>query len=204
MKRLVPFALLVVVLTAVSAAEPRPQPDPPQRTIVDRNHDNRLEYGPGELTQLRTDLAQRGSGGTARQLIFFAQMTDTQLVDEESPARVEFVDRIGPPYEAAYRPQEGLMPMVLAQEVGAVRARRPELVMDTGDNTENTQRNETRWFNDTLDGGEVTPDSGRRSCSAPSGFAGARGGLVYYEPDRSSGQDGPGYSPSLRTYLRTV
>ena len=160
MKRLAPLALLVAILAGASAAEPRPQPDTPRRTIVDRNHDNRLEYGPREAIQLRTDLAQRGSGGTARQLIYFAQMTDTQLVDEESPARVEFVDRIGPPYEAAYRPQEGLLPLVLAEEVRAVRALRPEVVMVTGDNTDNTQRNETRWFIDILDGGVVKPDSG--------------------------------------------
>jgi metallophosphoesterase (TIGR03767 family) len=204
-KRLAPLALLVAVLAGASAAEPRPQPDTPRPTIVDSNGDNRLEYGPAEPVQLRTDLAQRGTGGTARQLLYFAQMTDTQLVDEESPARVEFVDRIGLPYEAAYRPHEGLMPMVLAQEVRAVRALRPELVMVTGDNTDNTQRNETRWFIDTLDGGVVTPDSGvRGTCRAPSGFGGVRGARRYYEPDRSSGQDGPGYSPSVRLNRRTV
>ena len=206
MKRLAPLALLVAVLAGASAAEPRPQPDRPRPTIVDRNHDNRLEYGPAEATRLRTDLAQRGSGGTAKQLIYFAQMTDTQLLDEESPARVEFVDRIGPPYEAAYRPHEGLMPMVLAQEVRAVRALRPELVMVTGDNTDNTQRNEARWFIDILDGGIVNPDSGApRRCLAQRGaFKSVRGSRRYYEPDRSTGQDGPGYSPSLRRNLRSV
>jgi metallophosphoesterase (TIGR03767 family) len=196
------FALL---LLAVGGASAHPQAQGGQ-TIVDRNHDNRLEYGPAEAIRLRTDLAQRLPGGSPRRLIHFAQMTDTQLVDEESPARVEFVDRIGPPYEAAYRPQEGLLPMVLAEEVRAVRAQRPELVMVTGDNTDNTQRNETRWFIDILDGGVVKADSGapRRCVKLRGRFTNVRGDRRYYEPDRSTGQDGPGYSPSARTNLRTV
>jgi metallophosphoesterase (TIGR03767 family) len=196
---------LALLLLAVGGASAHPQAQS-GRTIVDRNHDNRLEYGPAEPIQVRTDLAQRGSGGTARQLIYFAQMTDTQLLDEESPARVELIDRIGPPYESAYRPQEGLLPMVLAEEVRAVRALRPELVMVTGDNTDNTQRNETRWFIDILDGGVVKPDSGApRRCLAQRGkFRNVRGSRRYYEPDRSSGQDGPGYSPSARRNLRAV
>jgi metallophosphoesterase (TIGR03767 family) len=203
-KRLALALLLFLVFVPQAGAPPQPQYD--LRTIVDRDNDNRLEWGPREQYTLRTDLAQRGPGGTRRLLIHFAQMTDTQLVDEESPARVEFVDRIGPPYDAAYRPQEGLLPMVLNEEVRAVRAQRPELVIVTGDNADNTQQNETRWFIDTLDGGVVVPDSGTsRLCARRRGlFRGVRDGRRYYEPDHSKGQDGPGYSPLESANRRAV
>jgi metallophosphoesterase (TIGR03767 family) len=196
---------LALLLLAVGGASAHPTAQT-GRTILDGNHDNRLEYGPAEPIQLRTDLAQRGSGGTPTRLIHFAQMTDTQLVDEESPARVEFVDRIGPPYEAAYRPQEGLLPMVLNEEVRAVRAQKPEVVIVTGDNADNTQRNETRWFIDILDGGVVVPDSGTsRLCARRRGlFRGVRGARRYYEPDHSKGHDGPGYSPLESANRRAV
>lgn len=141
-------------------------------------------------------------------------MTDLHVVDEESPLRVEYLDRLGDPFTSAYRPQEGLSTQVLNEmirqlrnTVSPVTQRQIELAMTTGDNSDNTQLNETRWFIDVLDGGkQVDPNSGvEGTCEPPDGklYDGVRGNDEYYEPDRSPGsesgndnEDGPGYSPN--------
>jgi metallophosphoesterase (TIGR03767 family) len=183
----------VIVSAAAGAAIPRT----PRPTILDTNGDNRLEAGPREGFATRTELAPANPSRTNRELVTFGHVTDTQLVDEESPARVEFVDRIGEVFErAAYRPDEGLMPQVLSEQVRALRALALDVVVTTGDNVDNAQLNETRAFIDVMDGGLVNPDSGRRgtcgSRQAGPRYAGVRGGGRYYEPDRAG--DGPGYA----------
>jgi 3',5'-cyclic AMP phosphodiesterase CpdA len=135
--------------------------------------------------------------------VFFAQLTDTHVVDEESPLRVEFTDPLAGPFTSAYRAQEGLSAQVLDGMVDQVRntvspvtRRRLDLVMTTGDNTDNTQLNETRWMIDVMDGRQsVNPDSGVAGACGPAGYDGVRGGGRYYEPDASDGEDGRGYSP---------
>src|SRR5687767_9483083 len=106
--------LLVLLLLPASATADQPARLP--RTIVDANRDNLLEYGPAEPYTVRSELAAKSGSGNAVRLIHFAQMTDTQLVDEESPIRVEFIDRLGGSFNAGYRTQEGLLPFVLNEE----------------------------------------------------------------------------------------
>ena len=96
------LALLLAVPAATATTPPTVQ-----RTIVDANRDNLLEYGPAEPYVTRADLVPRATTTPGSPLIRFAQMTDTQLVDEESPARVEFIDRLGEAFNAGSRPQEG-------------------------------------------------------------------------------------------------
>jgi metallophosphoesterase (TIGR03767 family) len=202
------FAIAGVLTVGTSAAVPPPSTI--TATIVDRNGDGLLEQGPGEPVVVRDDF---GVGGSARNpsaapLLFFAQMTDFQLVDEESPARVELVDKYGGSLNAAYRPQEGLLPFVIEEAVQQLRRARSrngrplELVMVTGDNVDNTQLNETQWYLSLLDGGVLDPNSGTsqgtcRVRNPRARYHGVRGGGQFYEPDRSGrGIDGPGYSPN--------
>jgi len=130
--------------------------------------------------------------GRRRSLAFFAQLTDPQLADEMSPARVDFVDPAGGALKSAWRPQEALGPHTFDAVVRNVNANRRSPVRDrrgrrarlgfaitTGDLADNQQLNETRWFRQVLDGGRVDPFSG-----APIGLANPCSGATETEVAR--------------------
>ena len=227
MRRLLAGALLAALtgIGMAGVAEARPASTTVQ-TIVDRDGDGRLEPGPGENHVLRQELGVKTPLARPRNLAFFAQLTDTHVVDEESPLRVEFTDKLGLVFTSAYRPHEGISAQVMNEMVDQVRntnspvdGRNLELVMTTGDNTDNTQCNETRWMIDLMDGRTtVDPDSGldapkaftpSQLCLAPSTpavpaipacdftangllYDGVRNDGEYYEPDGAG--DGPDYT----------
>ncbi len=135
----------------------------------------------GEPTLVRGDLlagVTRGSG-TRTPLAAFAQFTDMHIIDAQSPARVEFLDRFNDPgspvasiapFSSAYRPWEMLTAHVADAMVrrmndlagGPVTGRPLDFTISTGDNADNTQYNELRWQIDVMDGHTtVRPDSGR-------------------------------------------
>lgn len=136
-----------------------------------------LQRGAGERHRLRRHPAARPSDRRAsrrQSLAFFGQLTDPQIADEMSPARVDFLDPAGNAISSSWRPQEALGLQVFDQTVRNLNAnRRSELrgrggkrarmgfAITTGDLADNQQLNETRWFKTVLDGGTVDPYSGK-------------------------------------------
>ena len=137
----------------------------------------RLVHGPGEPHLVRTDLgvaAGARRAATRRALVAFGQFTDTHLQDSQSPARVEWLDRYNDgagsalPFDAAWRPQETLTTHLAAAMVrqlsrlthGPVTGAKVGFLACTGDNIDNSQLNELRWFIDLMDGRTIRPDSG--------------------------------------------
>ncbi|MGN6202833.1 MAG: hypothetical protein ACTHNY_10580 [Solirubrobacterales bacterium] len=167
-----PFALSLAV------ADPLGQSTVQQRIVPDGSAGfDYLGTGAGEPYTVREagfGSAQPGREGRRVSLAYFGQLSDFQLADEESPARVEFSDPAGSPVEAAFRPWEAMEPFIddaMIRQVDAFSGAAPvpsgdgsrapmNFAIDTGDSADSQQLNETEWVRTLLEGGTLDPNSG--------------------------------------------
>ena len=114
-----------------------------------------VELAPGEPVLPRTlDGSEPPAPGPAPKLLArFVHLADTQLSDDESPARLVNFDQFS---DGAYRPQEGYICRMLnaaARTINRIHEDRPlGFVLLGGDNIDNAQGNELAWFLGILDG----------------------------------------------------
>jgi len=156
--------------------------------------DGQLRVGSGEALVDRTELGPRAVGTSV--LATIAHITDAHVLDASSPARVSFLDRLGPPFQSTFRPHETLTAQVLAGAVASVRALGPQVVVQGGDLIDNDQSNELAHALAVLRGGPVRPGSG------PDGYFGVQLASdpdpFYYRPDL----DAPRHPGLLRAAVR--
>jgi 3',5'-cyclic AMP phosphodiesterase CpdA len=183
MGRATPLVLLAFAFAAGCGSEGAASSPPPastlQATLADPDGDGFLERAGGEPL-----LPRGGDARPGRTLATFGQLTDTHVRDEESPARVPFLDRLGAPFNSTFRPHEAFSPQVLDAAVRALAWARPQAVVVTGDIIDSAQENELEQALAALGGGVVQPDSGGPGYDGVQ--AAANPDPFYYRPDNDA------------------
>jgi metallophosphoesterase (TIGR03767 family) len=159
-----------------------------------------LAFAGGEAHVLRQELAPSPrSGGARRSIVHLAHLSDMQIADVQSPARMEFVESLPrrarlTPFLPAHRPYEALAAHAVDAVVRTVRALPPSpvtgapvaLAVTTCDAVDNRQWNELQWFLSLMDGGSVAADAGGPEFE---GFQAASwGDSTFWQPDAPTGR----------------
>ena len=217
-------ATLVAVMPATGAAQSTDaQPGTTEaQTIVgdpDAPFSQLRSGGPGWTRVVRGDLASAAQARERRRrsLLYLAALDELHYTDEESPARVEFLDYAGTPFTSAWFPFEALRAHAIDQTFRSVnrfvpaspvadgngRRARMALALTTGDSADNQHVNEVRGYVGLLEGGRFDPNSGTDTpaCAAgpiPAGEAGRYTGVqdyddyaetdAFYDPDQPIGR----------------
>lgn len=99
--------------------------------------------------------------GTKNSLVYFSQITDAHLCDEESPARAVVVDSYA---GSGWRHQEAYTAQVLDATIETIKSihryRELDFIFFTGDMIDNCQYNELMTFLSVVLGGKVNVNSG--------------------------------------------
>jgi 3',5'-cyclic AMP phosphodiesterase CpdA len=176
---LVAAAVVTVGCGASGEREPDPRGSTLRTTYRDLEGTGILRVAGGEPLRARTELGLRAAADGI--LATLAHVTDAHVLDAQSPARVTFLDRLGPPFQSTFRPQETLTAQVLAGALHAVRALRPGAVIQGGDLIDNDQANELELALAVLHGGTARPGRGH------GGYFGVQSASdadpFYYRPD---------------------
>jgi 3',5'-cyclic AMP phosphodiesterase CpdA len=170
--------------------------------IVRKSYRDVVE-GPGEPHIVRSELVASPDADVrpkGEAIAVIAHLTDLHVIDAQSPARFEFVNRFwrDPRFReliTMQRPHEMLSTHAIAAMVRTINdvescpltGAAPRIAAVTGDAVDNTQRNELAGFLALMDGGTVRPDSG-----AP-GYDGVQRvdwpGDIYWKPDGTEDGD---------------
>jgi len=138
-----------------------------------------------ERSELAPDFP--GEGADRRSLAYIWVVADPQIIDEESPIRMDG-------YANVYRPHGQFTPQLIEAHVRTARrisdsSSRPfDFAILAGDLTDTSQENEIDWLITALNGGIIDPDSGVDDDPDPGP------GNDYNDPFVSAGIDVPWYA----------
>ncbi len=168
-----------------------PQLNPDQVALYEPSGYTAWQAGPGLPYVTRTDLAPTYAGPAAStRLLSFFTFSDIHVADKESPSQPIYAGSSagfapsGPNLSSAYSPVLLSTTHVLdaaVQTVNALHRRSPfDFGLSLGDDVNNTQYNELRWFIDVMDGKVITPSSGAHAGATT---------IDYQRPFQAAGLD---------------